>query len=211
MPMESPAPAIVSNPERVRLAEVFDRFVAGKTTVNGFTGEICASLSSADRSVLAVADAWCEYGEPELWVWWRRFHRVPPEQQAAIERCRVFLHSDLPYEWPDPPNLLLVDLALAVMVLLGMVLLGHLVFGLVIVLMGYWLAGAVLSVECIGAGVGVLIGYRALRRWQREQWADAVGAGDIDVWPFLRRADYDRVLKSQAGGESPRRSPSGSV
>jgi hypothetical protein len=211
MPMESPAPPVVSNPDRVRLAEVFDRFVADKNTVNGFTGEVYDLLRSADRSVQVIAEAWCDYGELQLWVWWRRFHGVPPEQQVAIERCRQFLHSDLRYEWPDPPNLLLVELALVVTVLLGMVLLGHLLFGLVIVLMGYWFGGAVLSVACIGAGVGVLIGYRALLRWKRERWADAVGVGDIDVWPFMRRADYDRVVKAIAGGESSQRCPSDSV
>jgi len=194
MPMKPAAPPAVHSDERTRLAEVLDRFISGNRTISQFAGMLCGFLGSKDHCIGAIIDGWYDRDEFNVPALCRTFRSLPPEEQAMLQRCRLFLRSGLPYEWPDEPNLVQAGIGRAVLVLLGMVLLGHLLFAVAILFMGQWLAGSVLIAVSAGAGTAVVIGHRALRRWDREQWHEYRAAGDVDVWPFLRRGDYEQAL-----------------
>jgi hypothetical protein len=73
-----------------------------------------------------------------------------------MERCLLFLKSDLEYQWPLPK----IRLRYGILRLLG--------FG--------WL----------------------LKRRQEVE----MGIGDMDVWPFLKRADYEDMSRKSKGGPS---------
>jgi hypothetical protein len=193
--MEQSAPPEVSTTERAQLVEVLDRFSAGKTSVACFAGQAARHLESPDRGALAIAEAWWDASDLDFLAWWHTVRSFAPDRQAILERCRLFLRTGLPYEWPEPPRLTLAELGLALLAVLGVTVLGHLLFGLVlIVLLGLWLAGITLVVTCAAAGGGVIVGYRAIRQWKLDQCDAYQAAGDIDAWPFLRRADYERAL-----------------
>lgn len=199
MPMEPATPPAVRSDERAQLAEVLDRFIAGKTTISRLAWDVCDFVRSADRCVRAIAET-CDWEDTVSFPFLQTIRSLTPEQQATAERCRLFLRTDLPYEWPEAPDQTLAELGQAVLMVLGMALFGYLVFGLVTIMLGQWPAGILLSAECIGAGVGVIIGYRALRHWKGERWAACTGVGDIDVWPFVRRADYGRAQTADRCG-----------
>ena len=190
MPMEALMPKTVAGNARAGLAEVLDRFDAGTMSIARFEWQVARYLHSPERGTAAVAELWYDCG---LVAWWRTVRGLSPVQRATLQRCRWFLHSELPYEWPDPPNLLLAELGQALLAVLAVAVFGHLVFGVAMVFLGLWFAGISLSITCIGAGTGVVIGYRALREWQADQHERVIAVGDVDVWPFLRRADYQRA------------------
>jgi hypothetical protein len=110
-------------------------------------------------------------GDPALWaiysqVWFcysdilehtlTGKHALNDERRAVMERCLLFLKSDLEYQWPLPK----IRLRYGILRLLG--------FG--------WL----------------------LKRRQEVE----MGIGDMDVWPFLKRADYEDMSRKSKGGPS---------
>jgi hypothetical protein len=194
MPMETATPPAVANAERAALAEVFDRFAAGTLGIERFAWQVARFVGARERGTAAVAQTWYDCGEVDFLAWWRTVRSLSPPQQALLQRCRLFLRSDLPYQWPEPPNLLPAELGQALLAVLVVAVFGHLVFGVAMVFLGLWFAGISLSITCIGAGTGVVIGYRALREWQAGEREGFAAVGDLDVWPFLHRADHERAL-----------------
>ncbi len=73
------------------------------------------------------------------------------EGRALVNRCVLFLRSDLEFQWPPPKF--------------------RLRYGFL---------------RLIGLG-------RVVKRWEEED----MGVGDIEVWPFLRKADYEEAIGKQ--------------
>jgi hypothetical protein len=83
---------------RRRLAEMLRHLVSGVVTNYQFDD---AEPKSDDEGVVAVFEqAWCLYDDLHEhrmtgeWV-------VPAESRRTIARWILFLHSELPYEWPE--------------------------------------------------------------------------------------------------------------
>jgi hypothetical protein len=86
-------------------AELLRHFAVGRLTNDQYEDAAEAYLGSAD---LALRELW--------WVMWPTYddlheHRLtgkwklPPEGRTTVARMVLFLHSDLPYEWPVVPRL----------------------------------------------------------------------------------------------------------
>ena len=106
------------------------------------------------------------------------------------------MRTNLPYEWPDPPDLLLAGLGQVALILVLMFALGNVLYGLVVLLLpGLWLPGLA-QILLFGITLAVaFLGWRVLRQWTHDVVHDYESAGDNDVWPFLRRDDYEQACR----------------
>lgn len=83
---------------RARAAQILRDFVSGKISNDQFAGE-CPRTD--DLAVHAIWNtAWLFYDDFKEHKLTGRY-RLPPDQKRACVRWILFLHSDLPYEWPD--------------------------------------------------------------------------------------------------------------
>ena len=89
---------LVDLPARKLASQLFRNFIAGKVPNNEFEDR---QPITDDRAIDAIwHTAWVFYTD-------RKKHRLegpyrlPPDQKRACVRWLLFLHGDLPYEWPD--------------------------------------------------------------------------------------------------------------
>jgi hypothetical protein len=177
--------------ERAKLSDLLDQFMAGGMCTSEFARQVARFIEPLDPGVAAISAVCWDVDNGDIRLYWRTWRKLAVEQRACIERCRRFLATALPYEWPDAPNLLLADIGQAVLTLLGMVALGNILFGLALVLLlGLWLIGLAHMVVFGIVLAAAIIGSRSLRQWTTEVRQSYEAAGDKEVWPFLRRSDY---------------------
>jgi hypothetical protein len=183
--------------DRARLAQVLDRFLTGETTVAQFASEVRQSLHSTDAGVSHIAEALWDSPDLDSPAYQNGTH---PKLRQLTKRCRQFLGTDLPYEWPEPPPALLIDLVGAGLIAVIMAAVGHILFAWAIGAIGAWTGDVVLVINaiilwigCSGALAGAAISRGVVRQHQlaAQQRLDLAGARD--VWPFLRYADYARA------------------
>jgi len=74
-------------------------------------------------------------------------HALNDEHRAILERCLLFLSSDVEFQWPPPKF--------------------RLWYGILRLL--------------------------AVRRTLKQREEEEMSIGDVDVWPFLRKAEYEEV------------------
>ena len=142
---------------------------------------------SQDLVVSEIAKfAWGLYGSDRSYRLKGR-HAVPPDVRRTAARAILFLHTNLEYQWPLEPevNLLWLLLPGCYLLLWIAALWGSFVsrlsdawaivfVGLAAVPVVYWLVGR--------------------SRW-RKQRRLFIQSGDVDVWPFISRADFERARK----------------
>lgn len=118
--------------------------IEGRITNEEFMQRFPKSSDPALRAILQFA--WGQFSD-------LRVHTVtgrdapPPDQRARLERCLLFLQTDLPFEWPLPP----------------------------------------------GVGKG-LLRIVTLGHWPATSDEEYKSKGDFEVWPFLRRNDYESQI-----------------
>jgi len=103
--------------------------------------------SKNDPALLAIySNTWFSYSDTSEHTLSGK-HALKEEQRATVERCILFLRSNLEFQWPVPK----FRLRYALLRLLG--------FG------------------------------RALEGQEKQE----MSIGDVDVWPFFRRAEYEQM------------------
>ena len=133
-------------------ADLLRQLIAGEITNDQFHRGFPRSESDAALGAIFVG-AWVTYSD-------FREHRLTGKDTpdvkalAVLERCRLFLKSDLPFEWPTPK------------------------VGVVSAMLN------LLSFGCI-----------ARRNEKRLQQV-----GDLDYWPFIRKADYEKMARTINAG-----------
>jgi hypothetical protein len=122
--------------------------IDGRITNDEFMSRFPRSKDDSGITVILEA-AWLQFSD-------LRTHKLTgrdspaPERRAMLERCCMFLSTDLEFQWPPFKS-------------------------------------------AIGQGLLQLIGLgRPLEAIQREYKS----AGDFEVWPFLKRSDYEASTKS---------------
>ena len=83
-------------------------------------------------------------------------HALNDKGRALVERCVLFLRSDLEFQWPPPKF--------------------RLRYGIL---------------RLLGLG-------RIVKRWEEQD----MSIGDIEVWPFLKKTDYDGALSKRREPEN---------
>jgi len=184
---------MIDRQSRDRLAELLRRLVGGRITTAAFAnaGDEFApeSPDAGVRDVFAAADSlYSDLRDDRL----RGRRRLAPDLRRKMVTAVVFLHTDIQYEWPEhdyPPSggdcLLLAASA------------GPISAGLILSVMfplgiGFPLAAA----ACFAAGALVYLWSQKLAKRGYDRWVERQHTiGDFDVWPFIRRADFDKARK----------------
>jgi hypothetical protein len=183
---------------RKSLSQDVRRLITGRMTNDEFDEVYYDTYdSSDDQAVCAVASScYCLYSDAFPYRL-RGVHAVDRETRSTAARAVLFLRSCIEYEWPPMPGFHWLDVPHAFASTSGIP------------------AGIVLSVLSIPLflsepylvlgllallGIVLLVGSIALIVWHRrfvsERWKSFRAAGDYDVWPFLRRADFDQARTS---------------
>lgn len=96
----------IDRQSRDRFAELLRHFAAGRMTNDEYEDTADSLVRSKD---VALRELW--------WAMWPTYddlhehrltgkYKLPPQGRRTIARMVLFLHSDLPYEWPVPSRLL---------------------------------------------------------------------------------------------------------
>jgi hypothetical protein len=199
---------MVNRRARNRMAELLDLLMMGCISQHDFSqigGELAANSSDAGvGAVFAAADA-LHVGTAIPWPFSApRAFRQPAEIQQRLAIAIVFLDSDVEYAWPLSPaqkgnwfdNLLLGVCSLYP--LAGVIF-------LIVAMTGPALWCAIVACHCFTVpAVLHRLSYALAAHFQARWEADQAEFGDFEVWPFLRRVDFEAAHCHRA-------SPDGSV
>jgi hypothetical protein len=184
---------MVDRHSRDRLAEIVRHLVTGQISTDQFTAEGGALADrSPDSGVEAVYAAADVLRADVSLVWSIRLRgrfRLAPDIRRRMAIAALFLYSEAEYEWPPaaPPRGACLDSLLA-LICVACIFAGVLLLAATVV--SAWYAAA--AVRCFAAAVLLYqlsqkLATRFHLEWERAQ----AEVGDYDVWPFLRRADFD--------------------
>lgn len=139
----------IDTPSRRAAAELVRQLASGRLTNDGFEAQW---PDSSDRALSAVREAaWFLYSDLRAYRL-TGADRLPFPIRRQAARWVLFLHSDLPYEWPVASRAEKLARSIAGLLTLGV----------------------------------------ATRLWKTALQV----AEDADVWPFFRRVDYRRALRT---------------
>jgi hypothetical protein len=132
-------------------ADLLRQFIAGEITNEQFHRNFPRSTS--DTALNAIfRGAWVTYSDLREY---RLVGKDAPSEkvQAILESCRLFLTTDLPFEWPEPKIRMF-------------------------------------------AGILNLLSFGSISRRSEERLRKL---GEVDYWPFIRKADYMAALTQEHG------------
>lgn len=187
---------------RKSLSQEVRRLVTGRMTNDDFDDVYYRSyISAGDRAISEIAlSCYCLYNSDLMFPYrLRGSYAVDEGTRVAVARSVLFLRSGLEYEWPSFPD------SPTLRVLAGFAMMYGLPAGIAFSLIGIpFFAMSEFHDGTTGTlavlGPLLLIGSVALAffwpRMMSDKWRAFRGAGDFDVWPFLRRGDYDRARET---------------
>lgn len=182
---------------RKQLSQDLRRLITGRMTNDEFDEVYYDNYeTSADSAVSQIAGfGYCQYSSGLLFpIRLRGRHAVDKETRCTAARAVLFLRSGLKYEWPVSPDREFAETFLAIGLPLGFVLsLLCIPLAFSEPLVGVFVLLAILGpVLLIGASI---IAFR-LRREVSEDQRLFDESGDLEVWPFLRREDFDQARQT---------------
>ncbi len=184
---------VIDRAARDKLAEGLHNLVTGQITNDDF--EDARPEETGDPAVAAIwefgSGLYSDTHAYRLTGW----NSPSAEALGWANRAILFLRTDLPYEWPPSFRGQFVGgpALLACFAVLG-VPLGVLAVGLLGV--GEWVAAAATAIIPLFTGSFLtlwLLTRDARAEEERCFWA----TGERDVWPFVRRADFDDARRKQ--------------
>jgi hypothetical protein len=185
---------MVDRKARDKLAEALRHLISGQLTNDEFDAAYPGSCE--DPAVLAVWEsASCLYSSSDLFAYrLRGRYKVSPEVRRASARAVVFLHSSLEYEWPawggSIPFWGLFTPGFYG--LLGLPLL--LVAGAAAVVRE-WPSAALFGAAAAGM-LAPAVHWAATYRSRAEEERRFNASGEVDLWPFIGREDYEAALRN---------------
>jgi hypothetical protein len=179
------------------LAELLRHVVAGQISKDEFLFEaddlMATSGDDALGAVCAAVGSLYEDVSALLNVNFRESFRLPAKIRRRLSIAALFLYSDAEYKWPPSagPRGMYVDCLLACTC--AACVFAGLIFMAVSALSAWF---ALVGVGCVAAAVWLYwlsqeLAERSVVRWEAEQ----ARYGDFDVWPFLRRADFEEAKR----------------
>ena len=173
---------MVVRAERNLLAEQLRRLVEGQITNDDFLRSRPDKLEDT-----GVAEIWTYVDSllSDLYCYRLKGKNALPQDVAErVQRCIIFLRSDTDYAWPSITNACGTKLLLTGWLMLGLgVVLGNL-------LNMFWIA----MLLGVSGTSFIAIHHVCQKIYMRKQLTVLQQSGDLDAWPFLRKADYLSVL-----------------
>jgi hypothetical protein len=183
---------------RDELATALERLVDGEMTNDEFDDQYYEHwLRSEDAAVAEVATfGWALYSDITTYRL-RGRHAVPHEIRKRADRARLFLQTDLACEWPQK-----VRGVVPYFCLWGPG--WYLAIGLILLFVAAFTPGSRWGAALMGV-MGLLaivptIHWLCTNRERAEEVRRFHESGDVDVWPFLRKADYEEAQRALAAG-----------
>jgi hypothetical protein len=181
---------------RRKLAQDLRQLVAGSISNYDFDDSYCDHYADSDDATVRELGeyGYSLYSDNRMYRL-RGRDAVDQETRAAVARCVLMLRARLDYSWPPPPRTIMREFADA------FVLLGIAAGAAVTIIWSMLLVTATKDVEFVTplgvAGVVLLacsiwhLGFG--RRYSQDSpaWNEWKASGDYEVWPFLRRTDFD--------------------
>jgi hypothetical protein len=176
---------------RKELAKCLELLVSGQMTNDEFDRFYYDDWeNNGDRAVQSVAGfGYCLYSSdlPSAYKL-KGWHAVSNDVREIADQSVLFLRSDLEYEWPDATYSGLPGCCLYYGFILFVVSLFIGILGLFTKDFPWLFVSPLFAMVFLLAIVGFIES-----RENSERHKSFCQYGDADVWPFLRRSDYDRV------------------
>lgn len=184
----------IDKARRKLLATNLAALISGEITNKEFDERVWVNHPSDDAGVRAIEYfAWCLYDDFKTHRLIDEFALHPVAMETAT-RTLMFLHTTTEYEWPRR-----VDAPLPLKRIWHYIAFGLL--GSMLAACGHQQGGdggAILVI--LGAVLTLPLPYWAITfRGKRNRNRQFMSAGDFEVWPFLRRADYEMAAKNSPG------------
>lgn len=187
---------MVDSDLRQELSQDVRRLATGRMTNDDFDGACYERYEvSKDRAVREISVFCSSLYSSDLLLPMRLRgrHTLDPETKRTCTRAVLFLRSGLEYEWPafpDDPGLRAVG---------GLAWLG-IPGGIALIFVGVMFAfsddiqfGAILFIAGLLALFSSVCFLRTWTFMLEPEWESFRDSGDYDVWPFLRKSDFDRA------------------
>jgi hypothetical protein len=185
---------MIDRAARNKLADELRKLVDGLMTNDEFLSAYPDGCEDA-----AVVPVW-EFGDglySDGWTYRLTGRHAPSAEEREVAMCCIlFLHTDLPYEWPPSPKgvipfwglytpgfYFVLSLPFSLPSLLA------LFFGEIKWAFTLWIFPFIALAEVIHW----VVTYDSRHEELRTFWA----SGDEEVWPFLRRSDYEQARAAQ--------------
>jgi hypothetical protein len=186
---------MVDRMARRRLAELLRHVVSGQINKDEFLiGAEEIAADSNDDALSAVHAAVDSLYDDVSALWSVRFRgrfRLPVEERRRLAIAALFLYSGGEYEWPPSPGPRGACLDSLLAFACGAFVFAGLMF-LAVTVASAWFA--LVSAGCFVAARSL---YRLSQRMTARSVAEWESAqtrhGDFDVWPFLKRADFEKA------------------
>jgi len=181
---------VIDPEKRARLGEALNQLVEGAITNDQFV-DLSQSWECADPAVQTIGEFYVELCTDEREYRLTESDALDARDRAIADRCRLFLQTNLEYEWPKAPSMAMLQAAGGAAVFLVLPL------GVVLLIA----AGVFWDTALLLAGI-VCLGLSALWFWcwsRREstpEWRAYWASGEREAWPFLRRAAHEHALRS---------------
>ncbi len=173
--------------KRALLATALSDLVEARITNSQFL-DLGQSWECADRAVRAIGNYFLELCMDERDYRFEGDHALDASTGALAARCRLFLQTDRAYEWPEPPGTFLQAAGAGAAVFLLLPL------GLVLLIAAAVLATPVFVLAGLACfALSGLLYWGWSRREHTPAWRSYWASGEREVWPFLRRADYEQA------------------
>jgi hypothetical protein len=178
----------------VRLGEALNQLVEGAITNNQFS-DLSRGWECADRAVQTIGEFYVELCTDEREYRLAGSDALDARDRATADRCRLFLQTNLEYEWPKAPSMARLQAAggaaIFLVLPLGVVLL---IAAIVFRKMALLWAG----IACLGLSG---LWFWSWSRWENmPEWRAYWASGEREAWPFLHRADCEQALRGIAQG-----------
>lgn len=185
---------------RNELSQNLRRLVTGRMTNDEFDELVYhPACDSPDGAVRRIAEfGYCLYSSDVIWPYrLKGCHAVSSETRRVAARCVLLLRSALEYEWPPEPDNptarelqgLAMFLGLPLGIALLLICLPVLFTNAWPEMIG-WIFLAALAVLAFSLWMLVVHPCRARNS---ARWQAFFQSGDYEVWPFLRRSDFDHA------------------
>jgi hypothetical protein len=176
------------------------RLVTGRMTNDAFDDVYYETYErSDDRAVREIATFCYSLYSSDLLLPYRLRgrHSVDDETRSTAARSVLFLRSNFEYAWPPFPD----NFALRVLAGLAMFLGLPGGIALLLICIPLELSGPdSMTAPLAIIAAFLLVGSAALAfywpRFLRTDWQSFKESGDYDVWPFIRRKDFDTARQS---------------
>lgn len=170
---------MIDRTARDQMAELLGHFTAGQITKYQFEIDAYNILDNTNDAAIhkIFTAAWSLYRDLPTYKFDNK-DKLPPEVRSRIARWILFLHSDLEYQWPKYGNWPLYIFCAFIVSVAALQNVDLSNFGKVyafLLLISIFTLATILILKTIAG----------------KNYSDSQQEGDLDIWPFICREDFE--------------------